>query len=159
MFSPFLILCMQMSNFSLKNFHLHSAQVMWCLILPMEWSTTYTQADTPQFLKKPAALTQKNLKLPKQNSKVWNPPLLSAFNITMDVPFAHGSQGMGLGSLVARPCTVAQFKKKINLVKDYHQIPVAAEACPKTAIITILACLNICSPLLGCPMPRRYFNA
>jgi hypothetical protein len=33
-------------------------------------------------------------------------------------------------------CMVAQFKKKINLVKGYHQIPVATEEIPKIVIIT-----------------------
>jgi hypothetical protein len=105
-------------------------------------------------------LTQKNLKLPKQNSKVWNPPLLSAFNITMGVPFAHGSQTEWvLAALWQGLAWLHNKNKKIYFVKGYHQIPVAAEAFPKTAIITFLACLNICSPLLGCLMPRRYFDA
>jgi hypothetical protein len=33
-------------------------------------------------------------------------------------------------------CMVATFFSKINLVKGYHQIPVAATEIPKTPIIT-----------------------
>ncbi len=51
LFSPFLILCMQMSNFCFKSFPLYSTRVMWCPILPMAWSTTSTRADTPSFCK------------------------------------------------------------------------------------------------------------
>jgi hypothetical protein len=39
----------------------------------MGLSNTSTPAATPQFLQNPAALIQKNLRLPKRNSKGWNP--------------------------------------------------------------------------------------
>jgi hypothetical protein len=67
----------------------------------MEWSTTFTQADTPQFLLKPAILTQKKLEIAKCRINIWN---LLALSVAQD---HHGHplctscpQRMGLGSLV-----------------------------------------------------------
>jgi hypothetical protein len=47
--SPFQTLCLQMSNFCFKNFPLYSTLVIWCPILPLEWSTTFTSGH-PKFL-------------------------------------------------------------------------------------------------------------
>jgi hypothetical protein len=46
----------------------------------------------PPVLQKPAALTQKNWKLQKQNASGWNPPAFcSLFNIPLGISFAHGA--------------------------------------------------------------------
>jgi hypothetical protein len=45
-----------------------------------------------------------------------------------------------------------------DLVKGYHQIPVTTEDIPKLQSKRHLACLNICSPLLGCPTPHEHFR-
>jgi hypothetical protein len=59
------------------------------------------RANTIQSLQKPAALTQQNLKLPKQNSKVWVRQYCPPFNITMGVPLcAWFQKRMSLCGLV-----------------------------------------------------------
>ncbi len=47
---------------------------------------------------------------------------------------------------------------KMDLVKGYHQISVAAADISKTAIITLLACLSICSRHLDCLTLHRLFS-
>ncbi len=49
-------------------------------------------APIPQFLRNPVAWIQKNLKLQKRNSNVWNPAALFAVQITMGLSLAHGAQ-------------------------------------------------------------------
>jgi hypothetical protein len=67
----------------------------------MEWSITYTGADTSQFLQKPTALTQKNFKLLKRNSNGWNPPVLSFIQHHHGHPLGTWfPKKMGLGGLV-----------------------------------------------------------
>jgi hypothetical protein len=118
----------------------------------MEWSTTSIQVDTPQFSQKPAALTQKNLKLPRWNSNIWNLPVLSAVQHHHGCPLCTWfPKKTGLGGLVVitvtlicQTCESCKWLSwshnffKIDLVKGYHKILVAAEDIPppkKTAII------------------------
>ncbi len=60
--SPFLILCLQTWSVFLKISPPSCARVMWCPHQPMEWSVTFTQVATPQFLQNPVALIQKSLR-------------------------------------------------------------------------------------------------
>jgi hypothetical protein len=44
----------------------------------MGWNIPFTRAVIPQFLQNPIAWIQKNLRLQKRNSNVWNLPALFA---------------------------------------------------------------------------------
>jgi hypothetical protein len=52
-------------------------------------------------------------------------------------------------------CTVFS---KIDLVKGYHQIPVAVDDIQKLQSSPPLACLNIFSHLSACPMLLKLFK-
>jgi hypothetical protein len=58
----------------------------------MGLSITSTLAATPQLLQNPSALIQKNLRLPKRNSNVWNLLALFVVQNTMGFSFAQGGQ-------------------------------------------------------------------
>jgi hypothetical protein len=68
-FSKFHNLCLQILRPSSQSSPLFSELVMWCPIVPMEWSTTFTPAGISQFLQKPAALTGKKLETAKEEFK------------------------------------------------------------------------------------------
>ncbi len=67
-----LILCLKTWSVCLRNSSPFCARVMWCPPQLMGWNITFTQAAISQFLQNSVAWIQKNFRLQKQNSNVWN---------------------------------------------------------------------------------------
>ncbi len=179
-----LILCLKTLSVFFKNFPPFCARVMD--VNPNPCGGTSHSHGQPSHsickIQSPGGI-QKNLKLQKQSSNVWNPPALFAVpNHYWPLPCTWCPKKDGSWRPCGDYCRLnlvtthdmyplpnmqdlsnslhgCNFFLKINLVKGYHQIPVAATDIPKRQSSCHLACLSISSRRLGCLMLHKLFNA
>jgi hypothetical protein len=140
----------------------------------MGWSIIFTRAVIPQFLQNPVAWIWKNLRLQKWNSNVRNPPAL--FADCSKSPWASPLHMVPKKERSWWPCSVycclnllttldkyplpnmqdlsnclhgCNVFSKLNLVKGYHKISIAAADILKTSIITPFGLFEYLFTLFG----------